>query len=276
MLCYEPVHETSNLLFKTDHNYCHQFPLHFHRHLELHYCFKGYEDIEINHKQYRQSEGSVTLIFPYQPHQFGKGDGSSTRILAIIDIDFLEPYTNTLLTTLPETPVVTSDKLPTGFREQIVHTNERYKSREKFHLEICGSLLSAAVGEILSTMTLIKIDEKKYSKMNDRSITRILEYCSQNAVRDISLESVANALFLNKHYVSHVFSNKIGMSFNEFINSHRIYKVCNLLKSSNDNILDIAYECGFHNQGTFNRVFKQHMKMSPTEYRNEMKEKKQI
>ena len=274
MLCYEQVHETSNLRFKTDHNYCLQFPLHFHRHLELHYCFKGYEDIEINHKQYRQPEGAVCLIFPYQPHQFGIGDGSSTRILAIIDIDFLEPYTNTLLTTLPENPIITSDKLPADFREQIVNAHNRYKFPGKFHLEICGSLLSAIVGEILSTMTLLKIDEKKYSKMNDKSITRILEYCTQNAVHDISLDSVANALFLNKHYVSHVFSDKIGMSFNEFINSHRIHKVCNLLKSTNDNILDIAYECGFHNQGTFNRVFKQYMKMSPTEYRNEMKENK--
>ncbi|MDY3929326.1 MAG: AraC family transcriptional regulator [Clostridia bacterium] len=268
MFYYEPIHETSNLYFKTDYNFCHRFPLHFHRHLELHYCLNGYKDIEISNKQYRQPEGAVSLIFPYQPHQFGKGDGFSTHIIAIVNIDYLEPYTNTLLTMLPENPIITSDKLPACFRDQIIHAHNRYVFPGKFHLEICGSMLSAIIGEVLSAMNLIEIDEKKYNRMNEKPITRILEYCTKNATKNITLDSVSNALFLNKHYVSHIFSDKIGIPFNTFINTHRIYKVCTLLKSTNDNILDIAYECGFHNQGTFNRVFKEYMKMSPTEYRN--------
>lgn len=268
MFFYEPNHEASNLRFKVSSGLYFAYPLHFHRHLEMHYTKSGYTDIEISGKWYHQAEGSVSMIFPYQLHQTGQAIGNSIHITSLINLDCLDKYSDTLLTMLPENPVITPDMLSDGFRERIIYTHKQYISSKPFHLEICESMLSAIVGEILSTMTLHELPKNNSNKNDKNSLARIMEYCTEHATQNISLESVSNALFLNKHYISHIFSDKIGVPFNTFINSHRIFKVCDLLKSTDMDILDIAYECGFHNQGTFNKVFKQHIGMSPSEYRN--------
>lgn len=270
MLYYE-TNQFGNSQFTTSHTFCHMFPLHFHRQTEIHYCFSGYETVEIGNTWYTMPEGSACIIFPYQLHQFGAGDGLSTYLCSVINTDYLEQYSSTLITKLPINPIIPADLLPIGFREMFIRAHNMCTFPGPCHSEISGSLLKAIVGEILSVIKLEDIDKKSRSISGEKSIKRILEYCTENAMHDISLDSISNALFLNKHYISHIFSSKIGMSFNEFINTHRIHRVCNLLQSTDRDILDIAYECGFHNQGTFNRVFKQQMKMSPSEYRNSIK-----
>ena len=39
--------------------------------------------------------------------------------------------------------------------------------------------------------------------------------------------------------------------------------------SSNKQMIDIAFECGFNSMRTFNRVFKEATDCNPTEYRNQ-------
>ena len=271
MIIYESDHEAKNLKFNISRSHCVYYPLHFHRHLEINYCLAGRSDFEINNIPYSISKGSASVIFPYQLHQFKAGDSLGHYLSTLINLDYIDQYSNVLLSTLPETPVITADKLPIGFHEQFIQAYNMHVFSGTFHSEISGALLSAIVGELLTSINLIEVDKKSHSRMTEKSITRILDFCTQNATQDISLETVANALFLNKHYISHIFSDKIGVPFNTFINTHRISKVCTMLKTTNKDVLDIAYECGFHNQGTFNRVFKQHMKISPSEYRNSIR-----
>lgn len=84
---------------------------------------------------------------------------------------------------------------------------------------------------------------------------------------DLSLDAVADALFLDKYYISKLFPAKLGVGYVEFIRSQRIIKACELLVSTDHPITDISYDCGFRNQSTFNRVFRQMTGMSPREYR---------
>lgn len=160
MYTYESTHEAQNLKFRLDRDFCHYFPPHFHRHIELHYCILGYSDAEIDNVKYRQPEGSVIVIFPYQLHAYGKGDGVSNYLSSLISVDFLEQYSNTLLSTLPENPIVTADRLPIGFREQFIQAYNTHIFPGPNHREICSSLLGAVMGELLVAMKLLEIDKK--------------------------------------------------------------------------------------------------------------------
>ena len=57
------------------------------------------------------------------------------------------------------------------------------------------------------------------------------------------------------------------MTFVEYLNTIRIGHVCKLLADSDENVVTIAYECGFNNLANFNRQFKRLKGMSPSEYR---------
>ena len=160
MIIYESDHKAKNLKFNISRSHCVYYPLHFHRHLEINYCLAGRSDFEINNIPYSISKGSASVIFPYQLHQFKAGDSLGHYLSTLINLDYIDQYSNVLLSTLPETPVITADKLPIGFHEQFIQAYNTHIFPGPNHREICSSLLGAVMGELLGAMKLLEIDKK--------------------------------------------------------------------------------------------------------------------
>lgn len=57
------------------------------------------------------------------------------------------------------------------------------------------------------------------------------------------------------------------MSFSQYVTMQRVHKAKLLLLTTQASITDIAMEAGFNSSSTFNRVFYQYEKMSPTDFR---------
>jgi AraC-like DNA-binding protein len=86
---------------------------------------------------------------------------------------------------------------------------------------------------------------------------------------DISLSSIADQLNTNSSLLSKIINEGYGLNFNDFINKYRIEAVIKALKSGNHSthtLQGIAENCGFKSKATFNRAFKKHTEMSPTDY----------
>lgn len=78
---------------------------------------------------------------------------------------------------------------------------------------------------------------------------------------------LAKKVGIGEHHLSRVINHHFGMSFNELINGYRIEDAKRRLKSETTPITTIAFEVGFNSIASFNRVFKQKVGVSPTEYR---------
>ena len=78
---------------------------------------------------------------------------------------------------------------------------------------------------------------------------------------------LSDKLGLNRYYISHLFSKKLGMRFNDYINSLRISEACRMLLNSDDSVTDICFHVGFGTLRTFNRAFIRHTGRTPSEYR---------
>ena len=74
-------------------------------------------------------------------------------------------------------------------------------------------------------------------------------------------------LHLNKYYISHLFSSKLGIRFNDYVNSLRVSQACRLLRDTEMPITEISDAVGFNTQRTFNRAFARFRGCSPGEYR---------
>ena len=122
--------------------------------------------------------------------------------------------------------------------------------------------ITAVIGEFIEVIELVDTT----SVENDTTI-RILEYCRENFAQKISIKSVSDGTFVSESYVTKIFSRKFKCKFREYINILRIEKAKYLLESSNKKIVDIMLECGFENQSSFNRIFKEKCGVSPFEYR---------
>ncbi|MEO0572252.1 MAG: helix-turn-helix domain-containing protein [Bacteroidota bacterium] len=90
------------------------------------------------------------------------------------------------------------------------------------------------------------------------------------AKSDLSLESLSVKLETTRHNTSQVINEYFKCNFFEFINNYRIEEAKRILKHDtlgNFTILDVALEVGFNNRVTFNKIFKEKTKLTPSEYR---------
>lgn len=92
-------------------------------------------------------------------------------------------------------------------------------------------------------------------------------YIEEHYHEDISLETAAEYVFMNKNYLSALFGKETGRSFSKFLREFRIKKAKILLRETELSINEISKMTGFSTANYFIRVFKTDEKCTPIEYR---------
>ena len=91
---------------------------------------------------------------------------------------------------------------------------------------------------------------------------------------NLNLRAFARKLQADPNMVSYILNNYLNKNFYEFINSYRIEEVKYRLshpKYKHLTILAIALESGFNSKTSFNRVFKQMTRLTPSEFQKKRK-----
>ena len=100
-------------------------------------------------------------------------------------------------------------------------------------------------------------------------IASIFLYMHAHFKENLSLEVVGKALSYSPKYVSKCLGNIKGLNFYRILNSFRADHAKNLLKNTEMRIIDIAVECGYSSERSFQRAFYQTVGKKPSEYRRE-------
>ena len=109
---------------------------------------------------------------------------------------------------------------------------------------------------------------KKYNVIDvNKTIYTIGKSIINNIDKKISLDFVAEDVYSNKTYISHIFKKMTGISFNEFLLDVKIERSKILLHYPNMTISEIADMLNFCNSGYFGVTFKKYTGYTPTEYR---------
>lgn len=84
---------------------------------------------------------------------------------------------------------------------------------------------------------------------------------------NLTLDETAKELKISKHLLSQYLNERVGKSFTNFINEHRIEKAKQLLESkTNYTIEGLGYDSGFNSKSTFFSTFKKLTGKTPSEY----------
>ncbi|MBQ3022386.1 MAG: AraC family transcriptional regulator [Clostridia bacterium] len=97
-------------------------------------------------------------------------------------------------------------------------------------------------------------------------------YINNNYNNDISLSDIAGYVYLSTSHFARAFKKHYGTSPIQYLLSVRIEKAKSLLEETNLKVGDIALSVGFSAQQRFNDIFKKHLDVSPSEYRQKYKE----
>ena len=101
-------------------------------------------------------------------------------------------------------------------------------------------------------------------------IETVKEYLKENYSYDISREGLASAMDMSPDHLGRMFKQFTGEKISEYINKIRVEEASKRLRDTDEKIIDIAFNVGFESLRTFNNVFTNIMKMSPSQYRKEM------
>jgi len=87
----------------------------------------------------------------------------------------------------------------------------------------------------------------------------------------LTLTRLAEAVGISTHHLSEVLNQHEGINFYQFVNEYRINYICDKMKHDKEiKILDLAMNAGFSSRSTFNAVFKQFVKLTPSQYRKQL------
>jgi AraC-like DNA-binding protein len=107
--------------------------------------------------------------------------------------------------------------------------------------------------------------------------SRLIEYMKAEKPfldPDLTLPELAKSLDISRNQLSNVINKKHGMNFYQFVNRYRVEEVKELMEdpaNSNLKLISLAYDAGFNSKASFNRIFKQMTKMTPSEYYSRFK-----
>lgn len=109
--------------------------------------------------------------------------------------------------------------------------------------------------------------DKQETVFMDDSLGRAMQYITQHYDKSLPLENVAAALYINKNYLSDLFSKKLGMTFTQYKNMVRIRKAKQLIDQGSASLTEISEAVGFDSPSRFSTVFRQMEGISPQQYR---------
>lgn len=230
------------------------YPPMFHTHGELIMVTKGNINICVDGKTYNLREGEMTIVFPYLTHSYE--DAPDADALLILFDPLATAFDNTFLTKKPK-------KHYTDGSAYYHMLNRAVSLINSGKIKTAMGYINAVIGEFLETTPTEEADNT-----SEDAVTKILTYCAEHFTESITIKSVSDALYLSPSYVSKIFSQKLRYGFREYINALRINMARSLLKNPEKRITDIMLSCGFVNQSSFNRVFRDICGISPKEYRN--------
>ena len=260
----KPLYENRQLdfYFRDDAESPLQCNAHLHYHLELLCLLGGETHAYVDSCEYRLEAGDIFLVFPNQIHRFESFE-KENYLLFIINPDMMPELCRLFTNALPLSNVVRGAARDHALLECLRAMAESQSMEDNPYRDVVlkGQMLSF-FGGLLHRMDLTKPREG-----DSQSLKAVVRYCSQNFTKELSLEILERELHISKYYISHLFSHKLNMRFNDYVNSLRISDACRYLRHDSRSVTEISELVGFATLRTFNRAFIKQIGMTPSQYR---------
>ena len=253
MIVIKYQHFNSNGIFSFNHIEYTDLCLnpHFHKNIEFVYVEEGEMEITVNGVVSVAGKGDFAVILPYHIHSF-RTMTFSKSVIGVFSNDFVSKF-------ITDTNNKTVNPFIFEANKETIENFCNIKSMNT--LRIMGTLYT------ICGLFSEKTEFSEYRSQGDIILNRMLTYINNHLTEDISLNSLADSLRYEKHYVSKIFNNEVKMNFRSFINMCRTENAREMLETTDKTIGEIAFECGFREIRTFNRAFREYSGCTPNEFR---------
>lgn len=257
------------------------FQLHWHEEIEIHHIVSGSGNFFIDDNDYKVETGDIIFIAPRIIHSGKSDDNSLVDICYLVDSDYLmsrnnEYNTDKFFSQLKNSklisPVIHSfDKGYDSLKLPLTKTDSCILNRGVvYQLEIKRHLFDFFI-ELYKNNYISLSAVSNLNSENKGLIKKSISYIQRNAAHKLSIDQIASHVGLSSSYFMKLFKESTNMTCVEYIKLLRLNNAVNMLKDTDDSILQVAHSCGFLNLSLFNREFKKCFSMTPSVYRKKYK-----
>ena len=142
--------------------------------------------------------------------------------------------------------------------------------------EVLGYVDSSHISKVFSARVGMKINEyrKTYARVGEickvddsRRAYEIVRYIYRYYDEELTAQNTASRFGMSVQELNRVLMYQLEKNFEEYLNSVRVNRACELLISTDASVMDIALEVGYHNAKTLTRNFVKHKLMTPQSFR---------
>lgn len=256
------------------------FPLHFHEDYELCLTLNVRGKRILGNLVEDFTEKDLIITMPDVLHCFKRDDAfSDIRCEVVVvqfpkelpswgvfDTDQLRPIRNLLCQPAPGL------KFPEETAELVRERLLRLPQTEGFAaVQLFFEILNELACADRTQVELIGVQSNDSSFPHSRRINKIVQFVEQNYSRKISLEDIGELVGMSASSVSRFFKKRTRHNFWDYLNGFRIDRAAQMMIETEHTISEISYECGFNNISNFNRVFRERIGTTPSDYRRKFK-----
>lgn len=165
---------------------------------------------------------------------------------------------------------------PTTILPQVTHLHRPEALERLFRIFINEQetgTLRPITANLLTTLMIVQIAQQARGTNEKHDVNTVAtwahSYIRMNFDRPITASKVARAVGYNVDYLGRLYRQAYDCTLTDAIHRRRVQRACQYLLNSSLNINQIASQCGFTDTDYFRRIFKRHMKISPSDYRSE-------
>jgi AraC-like DNA-binding protein len=240
---------------------------HIHIQLELMYVINAEIQVTVDQQTKTLTNGDLAVIFPNCIHGRAIPLQNSSVNVAIVAVKphLTGDFSNIILNFIPENPFLCSNAVS---KEAVYAIHQLVELFKNLNLNEYNSVLIKSYMQIILGLVIPELTLKKNSGPEYNLIQKSVNYITENFHQQLSLESVADYVGASKCHLSAVFSHKLHIGFNQYLNNIRLNCAQDFMRNTDNSITQIAYDCGFGTVRTFNRVFEKNNQMTPSQFRN--------
>ncbi|MBR6747838.1 MAG: helix-turn-helix transcriptional regulator [Clostridia bacterium] len=237
---------------------------------QIAYVEKGYANWRIGEQLYHIREGDLLILSEVDYRQFDPLKPGVTLTLLLLQV--LPPRAFSQDCTL-------FYLRPKVFSNLLDPDNPHTVSARNLMLELSTLLFKSDLAELdeacASAIFSLMLVHLRYLMESGQSIpdqshyTMLLDcyrHVAANYTGDLSVSSIAAALYCSPEHLSRTFHRLSGMRLSDYIRRVRVQAVLRMLEQDGCGILDAAFACGFRSASGFYKAFHSETGMRPREY----------
>ncbi len=224
------------------------------------YCMEGSGTIVVEGKDYALNQNEAFCIPRFRRHSYYADESNPWSILWVhLKGEDTRYY-------------------PLDSCRKVVLNSQNATNRMQFLFELLFRVLDSNytlgnfiyISQVLGLILSEIYDREKHNTTQEKNkhVTRVIRYMYKHLDENLELEDIVKEIRLSKSYLNTIFQKYTQHAPMDFFISLKMKRACQLLRTSDMYIYEVAQKLGYADQYYFSRIFKKTVGVSPREYKN--------